>query len=446
MARVGARVLVAVAAGLLVLPAAGALGRNSVATSPPVVPNELIVGFKSSVPAAQQAAAVQQAGASQRQRFDQIDAVLIRVSGAQDQVAKALLNDPRVRYVEPNHIVSIAATPNDTRYNELWGMNNTGQTGGTPDADIDAPEAWNVETGSSSVAVGVIDTGVDFSHPDLPRSSGSTPARTAAPLTRPLSAQTGQRRRRRRQRLRRRLARLGLRQQRQQPVRRPQPRDARAGTIGAVGNNGVGVVGVNWNVKIAALKFLNASGNGSTADAIGATLYAADEGIKITNNSWGGGGFDQALLDAIEYGATQGHALRRGGRELRANNDASPFYPPRTASDVIAAVAATDHNDASSSFSNYGLTTVDLGAPGTSILSTVPGGGYSLFNGTSMATPHVAGAAALLKAHFPTATAYGLKALLMRTVDPKPSMNGITVTGGRLNLNQRRVVRECAQG
>ena len=165
--RVGARVLVAVAAGLLLLlPAGGALGRDAVATSPPVVPNELIVGFKSSTPGAEQAAAVRQAGGSAKKHFRQIDAILVRASDA-DGVGEALAKNPNVRYVEPNYVVSIAATPNDTRYNELWGMNNTGQTGGTPDADIDAPEAWNVETGSSSVVVNVIDTGVDFSHPDL---------------------------------------------------------------------------------------------------------------------------------------------------------------------------------------------------------------------------------------------------------------------------------------
>ena len=208
-----------------------------------------------------------------------------------------------------------------------------------------------------------------------------------------------------------------------------------AGTIGAVGNNGVGVVGVNWNVKIAALKFLNAAGQGSTAGAINATLYSADEGIQVSNNSWGGGPFSQALLDAIEYGAGRGMLFVAAAGNFNTNTDVTPHYPSSYGADVITAVAATEHNDLRWTSSNYGLTTVDLGAPGVSILSTVPGGGYLHFNGTSMATPHVAGAAALVKSRYPSATAYGLKALLMRTVDPKASLNGVTVTGGRLNLN-----------
>ena len=207
-----------------------------------------------------------------------------------------------------------------------------------------------------------------------------------------------------------------------------------SGTIGAVGNNNLGVVGVNWNVKIMALKFLNASGSGSTADALSATLYAANKGAAVSNNSWGGGGADQSLLDAIEYGASHGMLFVAAAGNNNSNNETAPFYPASYNSDVIASIAATDHNDARASFSNYGATTVDLGAPGVNILSTIPGNSYAPFNGTSMATPHVSGAAALLKAHFPSATAYGLKALLMRSVDPKPSMQGITVTGGRLNV------------
>ena len=315
-------------------------------------------------------------------------------------------------------------------------MNNTGQTGGTPDADIDAPEAWNIETGSSNVVVDVTDTGVDFSHPDLAaqqwinagENCGSTdPTIVCAQRTNGVDDDgngyvddyRG----------------WDFVNNDNNPFDDNSHGTHVSGTIGAVGNNGVGVVGVNWNVKIMALKFLNASGNGSTADAISATLYAANKGAAVSNNSWGGGGCRPVAPRRDRVRGEPRDALRRGRREQRGEQrQRSPFYPASYNSDVIASIAATDHNDARSSFSNYGATTVDLGAPGTSILSTIPGGGYALFNGTSMATPHVSGAAALLKAHFPSATAYGLKALLMRSVDPKASMQGITVTGGRLNV------------
>jgi subtilisin family serine protease len=430
-------VLVAFGAALLVLPSAGAGGSAaaSTAASAQAVPDELVVGFRSSLAAAQQDVVVRQAGGRPESHFRQIDAVVVSTpAGGSESVAKALASDPRIRYVEPNYVVSAAVVPNDPSFGQLYGMHNTGQTGGTPDADIDAPEAWDVQTGSSSVVVGVTDSGIDFSHPDLAAQQWVNTGENcgSSDPTAPCADRTD-----------------GADDDGNGFVddwrgwdfvsNDNNPADDNnhgthvAGTIGAVGNNGVGVVGVNWNVKIAALKFLNAQGNGTTTGAIGATLYSADEGIQISNNSWGGGPFSQALVDAIEYGASRGMLFVAAAGNFSSNNDASPYFPGSYSADVITAVAATDHNDARSSFSNYGATTVDLAAPGTNILSTVPGGGYAFFNGTSMATPHVAGTAALLKARFPTATAYGLKALLMRTVDPKASLSGITVTGGRLN-------------
>lgn len=428
-----------VSLGLIALLAAMASSALSAPSqqAPSAVPDELIVGFERTLSASQQTVVVADAGGATLRRFPAIDAVLVRADGgASGAVGARLATDARVRYVEPNAIVSADATPNDPSYPQLWGMNNTGQTGGTPDADIDAPEAWDVQTGSTSVAVGVTDTGIDFSHPDLAAQQwvntgencgSSDPSISCADRTDGVDDDAN-----------------GLVDDWRgwdwvnndnNPFDDNSHGTHVAGTIGAVGNNGVGVVGVNWTVKIAALKFLNAAGNGSTANAISATLYTADEGIPISNNSWGGGGFSQALLDAIEYGASRGMLFVAAAGNLNSNNDAAPHYPSSYAADVVTAVASTDHNDVRSTFSNYGATSVDLAAPGTSILSTVPGGGYALFSGTSMATPHVAGAAALVKARYPSASAYGLKALLMRTVDPKASLSAVTVTGGRLNLS-----------
>ncbi len=371
----------------------------------------------------------------------------MRQGGLNGAVGARLAADARVRYVEPNYVVSADATPNDPSYAQLWGMNNTGQTGGTPDADIDAPEAWDVQTGSSSVVVGVTDSGVDFGHPDLTAQQwvntgencgSSDPSISCADRTDGVDDDGNS--------LIDDWRGWDWVNNDNNPLDDNNHGTHVAGTIGAVGNNSIGVVGANWNVKIAAMKFLNAAGNGSTANAISATLYSANEGIPISNNSWGGGGFSQALLDAIEYGASRGMLFVAAAGNFNVNNDVSPHYPSSYASDVITAVAATEHTDSRWSSSNYGATSVDLGAPGVGILSTIPGGGYASFNGTSMATPHVAGAAALVKARYPSATAYGLKALLMRTVDPNASLNGLTVTGGRLNMNSAVSCANAAKG
>jgi hypothetical protein len=186
-ARGGSRLLLLVTAGLLILPAVGAAGWASASGSAdqPVVSDELIVGFRPSLALGQQDLVVRQAGGTPERRFRQIDAMLVH--GAPG-VAKALASDPRVRYVEPNYVVTAAATPNDPRYGELWGMHNTGQTGGTADADIDAPEAWDVQTGSSSVAVGVTDTG---DQPSGPRwAAVVNTGRTVARPIRPSSARS----------------------------------------------------------------------------------------------------------------------------------------------------------------------------------------------------------------------------------------------------------------
>src|SRR5439155_11725125 len=174
-----------------------------------------------------------------------------------------------------------------------------------------------------------------------------------------------------------------------------------SGTIGAIGNNGMGVVGINWNVKIMALKFLDASGSGTTANAVKAVLYAKDKGALATNNSWGGDDFSQALLDAITQADAAGSLFVAAAGNSYASNDTTPNYPSSYDVPNVIAVAATDSSDAKALFSNYGKKSVDLGAPGVNILSTIRGNTYAYFDGTSMATPHVTGSAALVKAAFP---------------------------------------------
>ena len=216
-----------------------------------------------------------------------------------------------------------------------------------------------------------------------------------------------------------------------------------AGTIGAIGGNGVGVAGMCWSVKIINAKFLGRNG-GTTANAIKAVDYLVDlkkrHGLNLvaTNNSWGGGGYSKALFDAIERAKDANILFIAAAGNSSANIDASPSYPASYTNSNIIAVASITSTGALSSFSNYGATSVHLGAPGSNIWSTVPtrkGPSYASFSGTSMATPHVTGAAAMYASSHPGATAQQIKAAILKDVVPTPSLNGKTATGGRLNVS-----------
>jgi subtilisin family serine protease len=208
---------------------------------------------------------------------------------------------------------------------------------------------------------------------------------------------------------------------------------------------------VNWTTSVMGLKFLSASGSGNTADAIeciqfaiqAKQIFGAAANVRILSNSWGGGGFSQALLDAINAANSSDMLFVCAAGNNNGNNDTTAFFPANYNAPNVLSVAATDNRDNKSSFSNFGATTVDLGAPGTNILSTVPNGGFAVFSGTSMATPHVSGAAALVLSRCSLSTA-NLKANLMNNVDPVSSLSGRTVTGGRLNVD--KAIRACSGG
>jgi subtilisin family serine protease len=380
--------------------------------------------------------------------FPEIGATLVRQApGAVSVLADQLRNDPRVEYIEPNYIYHRMDVPNDPRFNELWGMNNTGQTGGANDADIDAPEAWDTQTGNDSTLIAVIDTGVDYNHPDLAANIWTNPGEIPNngkddDNNNYIDDVRG----------------WNFVNDDNDPLDDNLHGTHVAGTIGAVGNNGIGVAGVNWRVKIMPLKFLGSDGSGTLANAISAILYAANKKAKVMNNSWGGGGFSQALLEAIKFANDKGALFVAAAGNEGADNDQTPNYPSNYDVPNVIAVAAIDHNGSLAIWdtgggggcgcqgcngnvigapgSNFGATTVDLAAPGKDILSTTPNNEYQKLQGTSMATPHVAGVAGLVFSQFPSWTHVQVKERLLSTVDVSSALQGKLVTGGRVNAQR----------
>jgi subtilisin family serine protease len=330
-----------------------------------------------------------------------------------------------VDVVEPDYLVYAIKTPNDNRLLNLWGMHNTGQTGGTNDKDIDAPEAWDLQTGSKKVLVGVIDTGVDRNHEDLKANMWTNP--NEIPNNGKDDDGNGY---------------IDDVHGWDFANNDNNPHDDNshgthcAGTIGGVGNNGKGVVGVCWDVSMVGIKFLRGSGGGFLSDGVKSIAYATKIGVDLTSNSWGGGGYSSTMKKAIDEANSKGIGFIAAAGNHRGNNDSRPSYPASYDSANIISVGAHDHRGVSASFSCYGKKSVDLFAPGVNTLSTTPGNRYASYSGTSMATPHVAGAYALLLSSNPTWKVTQVKDALMKAVDPESGLKEKCVTGGRLNVYQ----------
>jgi len=320
--------------------------------------------------------------------------------------------DHTVLSTSPNFQIKLKNTPNDPQYSSLYAMNK-----------INAPAAWEITTGSSDVVVGVIDTGIDYTHPDLQENIWTNSGEIAGNnIDDDNNGYVDD------------VHGYDFHNNDGNPYDDNGHGTHVAGTIGGRGNNGVGVVGVNWNVKMMALKFLSASGSGYLSNAIRGIYYATQNGAVITNNSWGGGGFSQTMYDAIADAANNNVLFVAASGNSGVNADINPMYPAAYNVSNIVSVAATDHNNQLTYFSNYGATSVDLAAPGYQIISTYPGGGYAALSGTSMASPHVAGAAALVKAAHPEYTMTQLQDSLLGNIEPLASLNGYMTTGGILNV------------
>jgi hypothetical protein len=339
-----------------------------------------------------------------------------------------------VAYAEPNFVSHARLMPNDPGFSTLWGMNNTGQTGGVLDSDIDAVEAWNHTQGSHNVIVAIIDSGMDYNHPDLAANvwvnAGEIPGNgiddDGNGYTDDVHGWDFY-------------------------EADPDPMDDHlhgthvAGTIGAVGNNGQGIAGVAWKVKMMPLKFLNHNGSGVLSDAIMAIDYAGRMKARICNNSWGGGGYSESLREAIDNLGARGGIFIASAGNAADDTDVIEHFPSGYTSANVISVAATDHTDQLAWFSNYGARSVDLAAPGHVIYSTLPtfitpkmteyglSAHYGTLSGTSMAAPHVSGALALILARNSNLTVSQLKYRLKERSDKFDSFAYKMQFSGRLN-------------
>lgn len=365
-----------------------------------------------------------------KRRFKKLQTEEIEIESGQsvEEAVDLLSQLPEVEYAEPDFILTKTETiPNDSFFGDLWAHKNTGQSGGTVGADIESTFAWDIQTGNPSIVISVIDTGVDYNHPDIaanmwrnPGEDGGIPGvdddnNGYVDDIFGINAITGS----------------------GDPLDDEGHGTHVAGIAAAVGNNNQGVVGVAFNSRIMALKFLNESGTGTTSDAIECLEYAVEHGAKVTNASWGGSAFSTSLFNAIQSARSNDHLFVAAAGNSGSNVDASGIlkhYPSGFNLDNIISVGASERFETIASFSNFGTISVDLFAPGRSIRSTIPNNNYAFFSGTSMASPHVAGVAALLYSQLGAGSSYStIRNRILENVEVLPAYQGRCATDGRLN-------------
>jgi subtilisin family serine protease len=341
---------------------------------------------------------------------------------------------PEVEYAEPNYEIELDAAdappftpvlPHDPRFNDQWALANSGQRGGKEGADISATRAWATTTGSDKVVVAVLDSGVDYTHEDLAPNMWTRPANLAPYHDNELGTiddTNG----------------FNAIDSSSDPMDENGHGTHCAGIIGAEGSNDIGISGVNWKVQIMPLKFMNAGGFGTTKDAIEAINYVIDRkkagvNVRIISASWGSTQKSRALEEVIRKAYESDILFVAASGNASTNNDRNPHFPSSYNVPNVISVAALDRNDQLAKFSNYGVKSVAIAAPGVDILSTWLGNEYEEKSGTSMATPVVAGVAALIVSENPRISVDNLKKKVLASVDPLPGLKDKVTTGGRIN-------------
>lgn len=396
------------------------------AAAPPYQAGEVLVKFRheATVLGVQQVIA---ARPGSHPVTDKIRQVSIRPGETVEQVIIELEALPEVEYAEPNYIRQLQeiSPPNDPFFGEQWSLDNTGQQlqvpqsfPGTPDSDISALDAWEHTTGSDAIVVAVIDSGIDFSHPDLAGNLWNGPGGVIGKDF--LDGDNT-------------------------------PRDSGghgtriAGIIGARGNNGIGVAGVAWDVSLMALRVFDANGQGTVSNIVAAINFAIENKARVINASFGASRFSEIEYEAFQAATDAGILVVTAAGNEGANNDGNSgqnasFYPASYELPTIISVAATDNSDALIPSSNYGAQSVDIGAPGQDILTIGPvadgqvNNSLAYADGTSASAAFVSGAAALLLSQNPALSASQLRDILLNSADPAPNLTGRTVSGGRLNI------------
>jgi len=345
------------------------------------------------------------------------------------------MQDPDVEFAEPNYIRSVRSTfPNDPLFSAQWALSNRL----VPGADMHMPQAWDIISGNSGLVIAVIDTGIDYTHPDLAGNIWSNPGDPdcTSGSDNDHNGYAADCRG------------WNFVGNNNNPMDDDGHGTHVSGIIGAVGNNAIGISGVIWNVKLMPLKILDATGEGTVADEAAAIEYAIAKGAKIINASFAGDTFSNTEQSAIAAANASGVLFvtaAGNGDTGGSDDDVTPVYPGNYDLPNMISVAATDEQDMLASFSNYGKNTVQVAAPGVDILSTVPpalsrtfcgaspASGYEYCDGTSMSTPHVAGLAGLLESYYPNFSYQQVRATIMRYVDLLPTLQGRTTSGGRVN-------------